>query len=152
MRYLSTFTNNLVGTSKLIEIFLDDAYISITRVTSWSVGRRLHRTSLGKKVPRAICALSSVSFTLLSISKDENFIISRCFRRWGFYSFVSRKSVKLIQVLRGVRISWLTLAEYIVVRRSFVSRSRNYCTTVMSCKKISIDSIALKWICLMRIK
>ena len=49
-----------------------------------------------------------------------------------------------MHVLSGVRISWLTFAEYIVVRRSLVSRSRIYMIMVMSSKKKSIDSPPLK--------
>lgn len=132
------------GISRRIEMFFEAAYISITRATSWRVERILHRTSFGVKVPRWICALSSVSLALLSIITEENLIISRCLRRTWFRSSLSSKSVKFIQVLRGVRISWLTFAEYIVVSRSLVSRSCSYCMYVISYRNKSVDSSPLK--------
>ena len=151
IRYLSANTI-MLGTLRRMEMFLDAACISITRETSWIVLRKLHRTSLRVNVPRAICALSSVSLTLLSIMTDENLIISRCLRLTGFCSFVSSKSVKLMHVLKGVRISWLTFAEYMVVSRSLVSRSRIKYITLISSKKKRVDSSPLKWICLIRMQ
>jgi len=135
-RCLSTLTDNL-GTSCFSLIFLDAAYISITRATSVRVGYISQRTYLGVKVPLYIWALSKLSFTLLSIITAENYIISRCFRFIGLNSEARSSSVKLIHVESGVRISCETLALYIVVRRSFVSFSLRICKAVVSYRKIN---------------
>ena len=109
------------GTLMLIFMLLLAAYISTTLTTSLTICLMSHRTGLILNVPLCIYALSSESFTLFSIRMAENFIISRCLRFVASFSVLNKKSVKLILVLSGVRISWETLALYIVVRMSWVS-------------------------------
>lgn len=76
----------------------------------------------------------------------ENLMISRCLRLVKLASVARSRSVKLMQVERGVRISCETFALYIVVRRSRVSFSRRSCKAVMSYRKINTASSPRKWI------
>lgn len=132
-RYLSTKIVFL-GMFIFICIFLLAAYISITLTTSVTAYLTSHLIGLVVNVPLWICAKSRVSFTLFNIRIDENFIISSYFFLVSSFSVLSKSSVKLIQVLNGVRISWETFALYIEVSLSWVSSYWIFYSKVTSLK------------------